>query len=78
MTLETRTFQILLAEDRPEDADLVRMALKKHRVQCTLHVIRDGAKAIEWINGLDSDRVRRLSTSACWTCTFPSAAARTF
>lgn len=55
MTMETRPFQILLAEDRPEDEELVRMALKKHHVQCTLHVIRDGAKAIGFINGLDND-----------------------
>lgn len=55
MTMDTRTFQVLLAEDRPEDVELVRMALKEHRVQCTLHVIRDGAKVIKWINGLDSD-----------------------
>jgi CheY-like chemotaxis protein len=55
MTMETKPFQILLAEDRPEDAELVRMALKKHNVRCTLHVIRDGAKAIELINCLDSD-----------------------
>jgi CheY-like chemotaxis protein len=55
MTMEARPFQILLAEDSPEDADLVQMALKKHRVQCTLHLVRDGAKAIELINSLDSD-----------------------
>lgn len=53
--METRTFQILVAEDRPEDVELVRMALKEHRVPCILHVIRDGAKAIELINSLDSD-----------------------
>jgi CheY-like chemotaxis protein len=50
---DTRPFQILLAEDRPEDAELVRMALKQHNVQCTLHVMRDGAEAIEFIDGLD-------------------------
>jgi len=55
MTKATRQFQILLAEDRPEDAELVRMDLKEHNVQCTLQVISDDAKAIELINGLDSD-----------------------
>jgi CheY-like chemotaxis protein len=54
MTMEAKPFQILLAEDRPEDAELVRQALKEHNVQCTLHVIRDGAEAIEFIDSLDS------------------------
>ena len=53
--METGLFQILLVEDSPEDAELVRMALKEHHVECELHVIRDGAKALEFVNRLDSD-----------------------
>lgn len=53
--METKPYQILLAEDSPQDAELVRMALNEHRVPCTLHVVGDGAKALEMISGLDSD-----------------------
>jgi len=53
--MEVRPFQILLAEDNAADADLVRMALKTHEIDCTLHVVHDGAKAIELIANLDGD-----------------------
>lgn len=55
MTTETRCSQILLAEDSLADAELVRMALRKHDVHCALHLVRDGAKAIEFIDNRDSD-----------------------
>jgi CheY-like chemotaxis protein len=50
-----KPFEILLAEDNLEDAELVRMALQEHRVDCSLRVIRDGAEAIAWLNDLDAD-----------------------
>jgi CheY-like chemotaxis protein len=46
-------FNILLAEDNPADITLVRRALKSHGVDCELHVIQDGAEAIQWITNLD-------------------------
>jgi CheY-like chemotaxis protein len=55
MIAETPPFEILLAEDNPEDAELVRMALKEQRVDCTLRVIRDGAEAITFLDSLDAD-----------------------
>src|SRR4051794_29276278 len=47
--------EILVVEDRVEDAELVRMALKEHGVGCTVHFVRDGAKAIELLDSLDRD-----------------------
>ena len=55
MTTETRPFEILLAEDSPGDAELVREALKQHYVHCSLHIVSDGARAIEFINNIDVD-----------------------
>jgi CheY-like chemotaxis protein len=55
MTTETRRFEILLAEDSPADAELVREALKEHRVHCSLHIVSDGARAIEFIDAIEAD-----------------------
>jgi DNA-binding response OmpR family regulator len=55
MTTETKRFEILLAEDNVEDAELVCIALKEHRVDCALHVVRDGEKAITLFDSLDAD-----------------------
>jgi CheY-like chemotaxis protein len=46
-------FEILLAEDSAADADLVREALKEHGVACALRIVRDGARAVEFIEALD-------------------------
>ena len=55
MMAETQPFEILRAEDNPEDAELVPLALKDHGVECTLRVIRDGAEAIAFLGNLDAD-----------------------
>jgi chemotaxis family two-component system response regulator Rcp1 len=46
---------ILLAEDNPADAGLVRKALEEYGVEGELIVIADGEKAIQFIQGLDAD-----------------------
>jgi CheY-like chemotaxis protein len=38
---------ILLAEDNPGDILLVEQALEEHRIPHELHVVRDGAKALD-------------------------------
>jgi CheY-like chemotaxis protein len=55
MAAETRPFEILLAEDNQADAELVRVALMEHHVNCSLRVISDGAQAIEFIKRIDRD-----------------------
>jgi chemotaxis family two-component system response regulator Rcp1 len=46
---------ILLAEDNPADAGLVRLALEEHGVEGELIVIEDGEKAIEFIQATEAD-----------------------
>jgi two-component system, chemotaxis family, response regulator Rcp1 len=52
---EGRARSILLAEDNPGDAGLVRKALEEHGVAGEPLVIADGEKAIEFIQALDAD-----------------------
>jgi len=46
---------ILLAEDNPADAQLVREALQGRSVACDLHVVRDGEQAMAFLERLDAD-----------------------
>ena len=55
MTTEAKPFEILLAEDSEGDAELVRQALQQHHVDCRLHLVSDGARAIEFINRIETD-----------------------
>jgi CheY-like chemotaxis protein len=55
MTAGTRRFEILLAEDNPADAALVREALEQHKINCSLHVIHNGAQAVEFLDMIDAD-----------------------
>ena len=48
-------FRIILAEDNPADADLVRRALLEHGIDCELHVVGDGAEVIRQIGELDTN-----------------------
>ena len=46
---------LLLAEDNPADVELVRSALEKWSVDCAVHVVADGGKAVEFLDRLDAD-----------------------
>ena len=46
-----RSGDILLVEDNPNDAELTLRALKKTRVANEIHVVRDGAEALEFLFG---------------------------
>ena len=45
----TNVFEILLVEDDPRDADLTVRALRKHNLANKLHVVEDGAEALDFI-----------------------------
>ncbi len=53
------SFTVLLAEDNPDDALLMRQAFKAHGLMRPLHVVQDGRDAIAYIagDGVFSDRV---------------------
>jgi DNA-binding response OmpR family regulator len=57
--VETKLFEILLAEDNPHDVELVRMALQECQVACTMRVISDGAQMIALLDNLDADPTTR-------------------
>jgi two-component system response regulator len=50
--------EILLVEDNPDDVELALHALKKNHLTNRIHVVRDGAEALEFIfcTGKYSDR----------------------
>ena len=45
---------ILLVEDNPHDVELTLRALKKHNLANRVHVVKDGAEALEFIFGTDT------------------------
>jgi chemotaxis family two-component system response regulator Rcp1 len=51
---DQKPVSILLAEDNPADAGLVRKALEEHGVEGELIVIADGEKAIQFIQAVDA------------------------
>jgi two-component system response regulator len=47
--LQTRAFEILLAEDESAEVELVRQALKKFKVTVNLHVVENGVELISFL-----------------------------
>jgi len=45
----TQPFVVLLVEDEPADAHLVRITLRENRLLVDLHVTRDGVEALEFL-----------------------------
>ena len=41
--------EILLVEDNPRDVDLTLRAMRKHNMANKIHVVRDGAEALDFI-----------------------------
>jgi CheY-like chemotaxis protein len=52
--MRSRKPVILLVEDNPADAGLVREALEEHGVECDLILMSDGETAIEFVEYLDA------------------------
>jgi len=46
---DTNVVEILLVEDNPLDVELTLRALKKHNLTNKVHVIKDGAEALDYI-----------------------------
>jgi two-component system, response regulator len=45
--------EILLVEDNPRDVDLTLRAMRKHNLANKVHVVRDGAEALDFIFARD-------------------------
>lgn len=46
---DAKPFDILLLEDEPADAHLVRVSLKESRVLCNLHHVLDGQEGLDFL-----------------------------
>jgi two-component system response regulator len=53
---------VLLVEDDPADVALVQHAFRKHHLTNTVHVVRDGAEALEYIFRTDRYATRPAGT----------------
>jgi two-component system, chemotaxis family, response regulator Rcp1 len=49
----TRPVDILLVEDNPADADLVREGMEDAKILCNLHVTMDGEEALHFLRQED-------------------------
>ena len=49
--METNQVEILLVEDNPEDVELTLRALKNNNLANNVHVVNDGAEAIDFLFG---------------------------
>ena len=49
--MNTNFVEILLVEDNPNDVELTLHAFKKHHIANRVHVVGDGAEALEYIFG---------------------------
>ena len=71
--LMTRQDLILLAEDNPMDAVLIRHSLVEHAVEHTMLIMEDGQEAIDYIDRTEADETEaapdrpRRSAFACAT-----------
>jgi two-component system, response regulator len=45
----TNAFEILLIEDNPNDVELTLHTLQKHHLANRIHVVRDGAEALDFL-----------------------------
>jgi len=49
----TKMVEILLLEDEPADAYLVKMALRENKILANLHHVVDGQKGMDFLNKID-------------------------
>jgi len=46
----SKTIDILLVEDNPGDARLIKEVLNSNKIYCRLHVVKDGVEAMNFLN----------------------------
>ena len=55
-----QSVQILLVEDNPDDVELTLHAFQKHNVANHIHVVRDGAEALDFLFRTGAYKNRRI------------------
>jgi two-component system response regulator len=55
--MNSKIVEILLVEDNPNDVELTIRALKKHNLANRLHIVGDGAEALEYFFGPEGSKV---------------------
>lgn len=58
--MSANTPDVLIVEDRPEDAEMAKMALERRIRGVTVQIARDGAEAIEFLTNPDAPVRPRL------------------
>ena len=61
--MPTNSIEILLVEDNPNDEELTLYALKKNNIANHIHVVRNGAEALEYLFCTGSYAHRQISDS---------------
>ena len=56
----TNEVEILLVEDNPNDVELTLRALKKHNLANKIHVVKDGAEALDYIFASNAYAYRKI------------------
>jgi two-component system response regulator len=55
------SIEILLVEDNPSDVELALYALRKNKLSNHIHVVRDGAEALEYLFGSGEEAGRDIN-----------------
>ena len=55
--------EILLVEDNPQDVELTLRALKRHNLANKVHVVKDGAEALDFLFATDSYAGRDMNNT---------------
>ena len=59
--MNTNEVEILLVEDNPHDVELTIRALRKHNLANKVHLVKDGAEALEFIFGIGAYAERDIN-----------------
>ena len=61
--MREKTLEILLVEDNPDDVELTLHAFQKHNLANHVHVVRDGAEALDFLFCTGAYKDRRIENS---------------
>jgi len=61
--MREKSIEILLVEDNPDDVELTLHAFQKHHLANRVHVVRDGAEALDFLFCTGAYKDRRIENS---------------